>query len=64
VLNAILFCPTDFDNNGIVNINDLVEVLANFGAGANGDTDNDGDTDINDIVNVLSEFGSTCVLPF
>jgi hypothetical protein len=59
-LNPALPCPTDFNNNGSTDINDLLLVLGSFNHGAGGDTDNDGDTDIDDLLRILSEFGAAC----
>lgn len=53
-------CPADVNGSGAVDIEDLLQVLREFGVSAFGDADGDGDTDIEDLLEVLREFGSTC----
>lgn len=53
-------CPTDVDQSGMVDIEDLLLVLREFGVSDAGDTNNDGMTDIEDLLAVLREFGSVC----
>ena len=56
-------CPGDFDNNNMVNINDLLMVLELFGCDTGDciiDMNDDGDTTIVDLGLFLSFFGSTC----
>jgi len=54
-------CPADLDGNGVVDLNDLNLVLANFGQQVpQGDANGDGWVDLNDLNIVLSAFGTTC----
>lgn len=53
-------CPTDVDESGSVDIEDLLAVLRAFDVNADGDTDGDNDTDIEDLLAVLREFGNDC----
>ena len=49
-------CPGDLDGSGVVDVDDLMEVLSGwFGAG--GDADGDGDTDIDDMLLVIAAWG-------
>ncbi len=54
-------CPGDTDGNGIVNIDDLLTVIGQFGkdcnGGCNGDTNDDGVVNIDDVLQVISAFG-------
>ena len=49
-------CPTDLDNDGDTDFNDILIVLSNFGSDG-GDADDDGDVDFNDLITLLSAFG-------
>jgi len=54
-------CPDVADNDNLVGLNDLLLVLANFGASTtDGDTDGDGAVGLNDLLAVLGAFGTTC----
>jgi len=54
-------CPGDFSGNGVIDLDDLVLLLANYGsAGPDGDMDGDGDVDIEDLAAFLSVYGTTC----
>lgn len=53
-------CPTDVNNSGSTDIEDLLLVLREFGVSDGGDTDGNGTTDIEDLLNVLREFGNNC----
>src|SRR5210317_1195917 len=52
-------CPADVDLNGSVDVNDLLEVLANWGpcAGCPADIDGDGQVAITDLLTVLGDWG-------
>jgi hypothetical protein len=52
-------CPTDLDDDGDTDFNDILIVLSNFGSdgSAGGDADEDGDVDFNDLITLLSAFG-------
>ena len=49
-------CPTDLDNDGDTDFNDILIVLSNFGSDGSdgGDADDDGDVDFNDLITLLS----------
>ncbi len=54
-------CPGDATGDGTVDINDINEVLSNFGdITDNGDVTGDGVVDINDLNEVLSNWGESC----
>lgn len=55
-------CPGDADNNGLVNVLDLIAVSSNFGCVGctSGDADCNGTVNILDLVAVSSSFGSIC----
>jgi hypothetical protein len=56
---------TDTDGNGLIDLQDLATLLANFGTATGatcqqGDNDGDGDVDLADLANLLAVFGLTC----
>lgn len=58
-------CLTDINHDGVVDLNDLSQLLVNFGTaeGAtfeDGDVDGDGDVDLADLSTMLVEFGVVC----
>jgi len=54
-------CPSDFDNDGDTDIDDLLVTLGNFSqATAVGDFDQDDDVDINDLLGVLGAYAKPC----
>ncbi len=58
-------CAGDLDASGVVDIQDLANLLANFGDTTNvafwqGDTDGNGMVDLQDLANLLAEFGNSC----
>lgn len=54
-------CPIDITGNGSVDIEDLLQVLRDFGtANLGSDTNGDGKVDIEDLLGVLREFGTDC----
>lgn len=56
-------CPADLDHDGAVGLQDLANLLANFGTagpGLSGDIDADGDVDLQDLAFLLAVFGTTC----
>ncbi len=56
-------CPADLDGNGVVNVDDLLAVIAAFGVDCaagdpcDADIDNDLDVDVDDLLIVISAFG-------
>lgn len=65
-LSVLGRCPADLDFNGVVDLADLSQLLANFGRSgtdvgpADGDVDNDYDVELGDLTEMLSAFGSAC----
>jgi|TARA_B110000046_G_scaffold15505_1_gene14840 hypothetical protein len=55
-------CLGDIDNDLLVDVNDLLGVLSNFGMGGDiiEDIDMNGQVDVNDILSVLSNYGTEC----
>ncbi len=58
-------CPNDTDGDGLVNADDLLQVLSTFGqtvsgGAADGDVTGDGLVNADDLLGVLSVFGVTC----
>jgi hypothetical protein len=54
-------CPGDVDDDGDIDLDDLLLVLGFFGSGGSGgDADGDGDTDLDDLLLVLGGFGAAC----
>ena len=55
-------CPEDINGSGLVDVEDILIVLTQFGCdgGCSGDLDGDGDVDIADGLIVLGAFGSFC----
>ncbi len=51
-------CAGDVNDDGIVNVNDVLSVLAAFGGlGSGGDANGDGTVDVNDVLIVISNWG-------
>ena len=60
VLNTL---PSDFDNNGITNVNDFLSIVGVFNlpcVGCPEDMNNDGVVNVNDFLLFVSEFGLNC----
>ncbi len=54
-------CPSDLNNDGVTNADDLLVVLGGFGqSGPAGDVNGDGLVNADDLLVVLGEFGETC----
>ena len=56
-------CPADLDGDGVVGLEDLTILLANYGAAGgdpDGDIDGDGDVDLEDLTLFLAAYGSSC----
>ena len=54
-------CPGDINGDNTVNVEDILDVLADFGLDSgSGDADGDGDTDVEDLLLVIGEFGNDC----
>jgi len=56
------YCTNDIDGNGMVTVDDLLLVLAEFGclSGCSADVTNDGFVNVSDLLSILSEFGQMC----
>jgi hypothetical protein len=54
----------DANVDGIVNVGDILLVLAEFGCGSGctADVTNDGNVNVSDLLSILSEFGQPCGL--
>ena len=50
---------SDLDGNTVVDVSDLLMLLAAFGSSTDGDCNGDGSTDVQDLLIVLSNFGET-----
>lgn len=57
-------CPVDFDQDGIIDLDDLNILLTHFGQGVepgkDGDTNGDGFVDLDDLNRLLTIFGNAC----
>lgn len=50
-------CPGDVSGDGVVGVDDILDVLAFWGGGGGGDANGDGATDVDDILLVISAWG-------
>mgnify|MGYP002821244694 CR=1 FL=1 len=51
-------CPGDLNGDGVVDVDDVLEVLSNYGTSSGeGDVDGDGDSDVNDVLAVINGWG-------
>ena len=50
-------CTADLNGDGLVGIDDLLDLIGQFGGSGSGDLDGDGDIDANDLLNMLSQWG-------
>ena len=58
-------CPGDLNGDGVVNLQDLAQLLAHYGLAwgatyADGDLDEDYDVDLADLATLLALYGTTC----
>lgn len=53
-------CPGDFDEDGVVGLQDLAMLLGCFGTSNCGDLDGNGNADLQDLAILLSWFGVSC----
>jgi serine protease AprX len=57
-------CPGDLNGDGVINLEDLATLLANYGTSGgafeDGDLDGDGDVDLSDLSALLALYGTTC----
>ena len=52
-------CPSDLSGDGIVNVEDLLAVIAGWG-GPGGDANGDGTTNVDDLLQVIGDWGLVC----
>ena len=52
----------DVNADGIINVGDILMVLAEFGctSGCTADVTNDGNVNVSDLLSILAEFGEGC----
>ena len=50
-------CQGDVNNDGIVSVDDMLMVLANFGGSGNGDANGDGIVDVSDVLLLIGHWG-------
>ena len=50
-------CPADLNPNGVIGIDDLLEIIRGWGQSGESDLNEDGDTDISDILIVIDSWG-------
>ncbi|MCH2151766.1 MAG: S8 family serine peptidase [Phycisphaerales bacterium] len=50
-------CPADLNGDGLVDVNDLLEIIAQFGQAGSGDIDGDGAVDTDDILSAIAAWG-------
>ena len=61
ILNSISAdCNADLNRDNIVDINDLLIILSNYGENDSGDIDGDGTSGLDDILIFLASFGTEC----
>ena len=54
-------CEGDFDGNGVVDVDDLLELVSNYGLENDElDLDDDGSITVNDVLLMLNYFGNNC----
>ncbi len=58
---AAAVCPADINNDGAVNVLDLIDLLLDFGtAGGPSDINGDGSVNVLDLIELLLAFGAAC----
>jgi hypothetical protein len=59
---GIPLCPLDLNNNGAIEVSDLLIILSDFGCASDciGDVNGDGVVTVSDILDILSSFGEPC----
>ena len=59
---GVSLCPLDLNNNGVIEVSDLLIILSDFGctSGCIGDVNGDDVVTVSDILNILSSFGEPC----
>lgn len=63
ILNFVLGCPGDLDDNGVINTADVLLMLSSFGCAADcgdADIDENGVVGVQDVLDLLSVFGNEC----
>ena len=54
----IVDCPEDTNNDGLVNVTDLLNAVGNWGSNGLGDVDSSGIVDVSDILAIVNAWGS------
>ena len=59
---GVPLCPLDLNNNGAIEVSDLLIILSDFGCASDciGDVNGDGVVTVSDILDILSSFGEPC----
>jgi hypothetical protein len=55
--NQLVLCPADLDDDGMVGVEDLLILLANWGGSGDGDLNDDGVIDVADLLGLLGAWG-------
>ena len=58
VTEIYLPCPADIDNDGAVDVTDILITIGNWGGSGEGDVDGDGIVSVSDILLIVGAWGS------
>ena len=53
-------CPADVNGDNLINVDDVLVTLGNYGGSGDGDATGDGQINVDDLLLILGEFGSDC----
>jgi hypothetical protein len=53
-------CPADVNGDNLINVDDILVALGNYGGSGSGDANDDGQINVDDLLIILAEFGSDC----
>ena len=53
-------CPADVNGDNLINVDDILVTLGNYGGSGAGDANGDGQINVDDLLIILGEFGSDC----